>query len=465
MSVKRALVIALVIAPATARADDPPEAEPLVVTQPAAAPKADAVPTPEELADQIDDLDRDNKELRRDVLILKEKVKQLDPSIFEKLRRFIKFYVDVGAFAVGGNGAGIRSDVGHFYYPKYTDRIAGQWVFMGDPLSTTINSLGEPADTSDSREIKTDTINSSGRPSVLVNSVGLAIGKEIEDTGFAVAALAELLPRPDHDILDVELAHVDYRPYDQTDFILSVGKINSVLGIEYRNQDAPTRLGITQSLICRYTCGRPIGAQARLVAGRLSLSAAVTDGDNFDQRFEHDIELTANKLPTASAHVQWTLPVGEGLELGVSGAFGPQDGQSDLGLAQYHLGFDARLTNFHHLNVSAEYVQGVQQGRTLTMTPCDAAPCLNYKGGYLLVDRKVNRWFTPYVRADWRDAVHQKGVEFVYESHTARATVGAHFEVTSRIVGKIEYTWNRELGAIPQFPDDILTTSVVVATD
>ena len=54
---------------------------------------------------------------------------------------------------------------------------------------------------------------------------------------------------------------------------------------------------------------------------------------------------------------------------------------------------------------------------------------------------------------------------FVYESHTLRATAGVHVEMTSRIIGKIEYTWNHELGNIPQFADDILTTSLVVATD
>jgi len=452
------------VAPAIARADDdPPAATPADVVVPPSVPAPESV-TLEDVADQNDDQDTQIKTLQRDVDSLKTKA--IDPTVIEQLRSFINVYIDVGAFAVGGNGAGIRSDVGHFYYPKYANRIAGPWVFMGDPESTTVNSLGEPADTSSSREIKDDTINSSGRPSVLVNSVGLSIKKDIADTPFAVAALAELLPRPDHDRLDIELAHVDYRPYNQTDFVISIGKIDSVLGIEYRSQDAPRRLGVTPSLICRYTCGRPIGAQARLVSGPLSVSAGLTNGDNFDQRFEHDFELKANKLPTASAHLQWVLPVGkDGLELGVSGAFGPQDGQSDLGIAQYHLGFDARLRNFHHVNVSAEYVQGIQQGRTVTMTPCDAAPCLDYKGGYILADRRMNRWFWPYVRADWRDAVHQKGVEFVYESHTARVTVGAHFEVTSRIIGKIEYTWNRELGNIPQFPDDIVTTSVVVSTD
>ena len=36
--------------------------------------------------------------------------------------------------------------------------------------------------------------------------------------------------------------------------------------------------------------------------------------------------------------------------------------------AMDHLGFDARLRNLHHVNVSAEYVQGVQVGRTMSPT-------------------------------------------------------------------------------------------------
>ena len=53
-------------------------------------------------------------------------------------------FVDVGAFAVGGDGSGIRTDIGHVYFPQYDGRVAGQWVFMGDPLSTAINTNGIP---------------------------------------------------------------------------------------------------------------------------------------------------------------------------------------------------------------------------------------------------------------------------------------------------------------------------------
>jgi hypothetical protein len=379
------------------------------------------------------------------------------------LERFITVFVDVGAFAVGGDGSGIRSDVGHIYYPQFACVIPGQWVFMGDPLSTAINSLGEPADTSDSREIKQDTVHSGGHPSLMVNSLGLAIRKDVGHD-LEVWGLAELLPRPGGDQLDVELAYISYRPTGM-DLEISAGKVNSVLGIEYRSQDAPRRVGVTPSLICRYTCGRTPGVEARWNQGHLSLSGSLTNGEFFDKRFEPNTLLHANALPTAAAHLQYSLDDEGKVEVGISGAVGPQTNQPDLDVAQWHYGLDLRISDWTGFDVYAEYVQGLEQGKTISPTPCDAAPCLRYKGAYVLVDRRVNQHFIPYVRLDWRDALHESGVAFVYESHVARATLGAHFELTSRILAKIEYTYNRELDHIPQFPDDILTTSLVVATD
>jgi hypothetical protein len=468
-TVKR--VLACLLVPALAWAEEPPKGTsfgaPAPPSEPTPSePAPDVVaPTPEELAEEIDELKASQKKAdktAREVESLKTQVRGT-----AWLSRYITVFVDVGAFAVAGNGSGIRTDLGHVYFPEYRGRIAGQWVFMGDPLSTAINTNGEPSDTSTSREIEHDTINSGGRPSVVVNTIGLSIGKDIGH-GFSVAALAQLLPRPDDNILDVQLASIDYRPIPEIDLLLSAGKVDSVLGVEYRNQDAPRRLGITPSLICRYTCGRPLGVRARLTKGRLSASATITNGDNFQELFQPEHELKSNVAPTASGHLQWMLPVGQGLEVGVSGAYGPQDGQSNLDVRQWHIGFDARLRDLHSFDAAAEYVQGNQPGQdamTDQMLECGLAPCLEYKGAYLLVDRRVTKWLTPYARVDWRSAVHIKGSEFVYESHTLRTTVGGQFEVTSRIIGKLEYTYNRELGGIPQFPDDVLTTSVVVATD
>ncbi len=462
----RALIALALAAPVIAHAQPASDApaEPPAPTEPPAPPPppADDAPTTKQLAEEIEQLRAQVKDLedkQAQSAGTEAKVESMWPRY-----RFITAYIDVGAFVVGGNGSGIRSDVGHFFYPKYAGRIAGQWVFMGDPLATAINSLGEPADTSDSRELKTDPIHSGGRPTMLVNSLALALGRSVSND-ISIAALVELLPRPGENILDIELAQIHWRPIHEVNLEISAGKIDSVLGVEYRAQDANRRLEITPSLIARYTTGRPVGIQARLVRGPLSASAAITDRDNFADRFEPSTSLTTSWLPTIAGHLQYSLPVGQNLELGVSAALGPQTDQPDTGVAQWHVGFDAKLTDLHGFDATAEYVQGLQQGQTTTITPCNAAPCLSYKGAYLIVDHRMNNWFTPYVRVDWRDAVHQNGVQFVYESHTARATIGGHFELSNRIIGKIEYSFVRELDVIPDFPDDVLTTSIVVATD
>jgi hypothetical protein len=451
-----------------ARADEPaPDAPPPVpvdappadqTVTPASAPP-EALPDPEELAAQLDALATAQRRTNSRITALHDQVAPL-----MSLSRFITVFVDVGAFVVGGDGSGIRSDIGHFYFPQYAGRLAGEWVFMGDPLSTAINANGDPADTSNSRELVGNNLGSRNHPSLIVNAVGLSIDKVVGH-GISVVALAELQPRPTADRLDVELARVEYRPLADGSLVISAGKIDSVLGIEYRAQDAPSRLTVTPSLICRYTCGRPVGVDARLERGALRLSAELANGDSFVESFEPRTTLHANALPTAAGHVQWTLPIGDGMELGASGAVGSQTNQPDDSTLQWHLGLDARVYNLARFNITAEYVQGRQQGRSTSATPCDLAPCLHYKGAYVLVDRRVKPWLVPYVRLDWRDAVHASGVEFVYESHVARATVGARFALTSRILAKFEYTYNRELGGIPQFPDDILTSSIVVATD
>ena len=74
-------------------------------------------------------------------------------------------------------------------------------------------------------------------------------------------------------------------------------------------------------------------------------SRAAHYGLTVEQYKTNNVLKTAS-LPTAAGHVQWMLPVGQGLELGVSGAVGPQTGQADAGIAQWHVGLDARLVDY-----------------------------------------------------------------------------------------------------------------------
>ena len=448
------------VTPEPAPEPPPPEPEPQTIDP--------DVPTPDELAERIDDLEQRSKQL--------EKNQRGDDATRAQVTKLmplgrsvaISAFIDVGAFAVAGNGAGIRSDFLHQNYPDYRNTVAGQWVFMGDPFTTMINSLGDPAETADSREVENDAINSSGRPSVIVNTIGLAIKKQVRDD-VSIDALAQLLPRPGTDTFEVSFAQVTYKPSPKHYLYFDAGKIESVLGVEYRSQDTHRRLGVTPSLICRYTCGRPIGVDARYVGTHVQWSAAIINGDNFEERFSPDPELRANKLPSVAGHLELKLPVGQALWVGASGAVGPQDGQADLGVVQWHYGIDLNLIVLNGFDATAEFVQGRQTGTSTERMPglqraeCDVAPCLDYKGAYVLVSRRMKRW-VPYVRFDWRAATHQQGADFVYEARSIRGTFGMHVDVNSHVLAKVEYNWNRELG-VPNFPHDVITSSIVVKTD
>jgi hypothetical protein len=56
-------------------------------------------------------------------------------------------------------------------------------------------------------------------------------------------------------VFDVDIAQVEWMPTESQRTSIFAGKIESVLGIEYRDRKADRRFGITPSLIARYTTG------------------------------------------------------------------------------------------------------------------------------------------------------------------------------------------------------------------
>jgi hypothetical protein len=241
-----------------------------------------------------------------------------------------------------------------------------------------------------------------------------------------------------------------------------------VLGFEYRAREAPDRLGVTPSLLCRYTCGSPLGlkARAQLWEETVTLNVAVTNGSHGTESFPFYDEIDANQMKTVAGRLSSRAPVGSGLEVGVSGSFGAQDQQTDSSVVHWHYGVDLHL-DWHDFDLSAEFLQGEADGASAPVSadkraPCGIAPCLRYKGAYGQLGYRLFNWMTPYVRVDWRDALHQNGESFVYISELLRITGGARFEVGESVIIKAEYTHTRELGQAPEFPNDVLTSSMII---
>ena len=100
--------------------------------------------------------------------------------------------------------------------------------------------------------------------------------------------------------------------------------------------------------------------------------------------------------------------------------------------------------------------------RSAVGPPCDVAACLDYTAWYALVGYRVTNALQPYFRVDYRDALHTYGASFVYISDLYRFTVGLRAELGSRVIAKVEATKVLETGGLPDFPDDVITSSLVI---
>ncbi|HSD89004.1 MAG TPA: outer membrane beta-barrel protein [Kofleriaceae bacterium] len=464
------LLVLLVAAPAFAddpvpvNQPEPAQPAPPATDEPKPDANAEASARMQELEKRLEKAEQDLADAKDDNSFLEQKLDALMP-----LQTKLTGYIDLGAFATTGNGAGTRTDVSNLLFPQYS-YVPGTWVFYGDPLSTTVNSRGDVADTGESRAVVFDPINSGGKPTALVNAVNLALFSGIGETGQLNASV-DLVPRARDisdpsglfagDYIDVKLAYGEWRPQvsDAMDLTLQAGKFDSVLGYEYRSLESPDRIGVTPSLICRYTCGRPIGlkARARFLDEALIANVAVTNGSHFSEGFDFASETDTNAMKTFAGRLSYLFA--KKVEFGVSGAWGAQDFQPENDVYQWHWGADvhAEIKDFEF---TAEAVHGRAKGKT-SMVRCDVAPCLRYTGGYVqLAYRATNTW-VPYARVDYRDAVHLSGASFVYVSDLWRATLGIRAEIGTRVIAKLEATKNNELQGYT-IPNDVVTTSLVL---
>ena len=455
----RVSIVALMLTARVASADEPPPSPDLNVRM-------------QMLEQQNANLASEVKSLREDLENLTQRHEALSAHVSGR----IGGYMDLGFFYVNGDGSGIRPDTGHLVFPEYSD-VPDSWVFYGDPLAPTINSRGDVATTGPSRAVTYNPVDNGGKPAFIVNSLTLSLFGAI-GPNITVNGLVDFLPRNRNvsdptglylgDYVDVKLAYLEYTvPTDRADIRIYAGKIDSTLGIEYRWQESPDRITVTPSLICRYTCGRPTGVKARgrFFGDLLDVALAVTNGSNVTEQFPFSDEIDTNNFKTISGRISTKLPIGAGRERGASGAFGAQDFQVSDSVYQWHVGGDLHL-EIRGFDLRAEFVSGSADGQdnvtAMPLIQCGTAPCLHYKGAYGQVAYRVLNWLMPYVRVDWRDAFHRSGESFVYISDLMRVTGGLRLELGTSVILKAEYTYVRELGRVPQFPDDVFTSSLVV---
>jgi hypothetical protein len=286
-----------------------------------AAAAASASASSDDDADPADDTSRDSAALATKVQELEDKLAAIQQAPKPQFPIKVSGYGDIGLFATQGDGTGFRRDIGHEMFPSHADF---GWVFYGDLLATQINSRGDAADLGQAPGVdRFDSVHSQGNLTFLVNELNLTV-----DAGLGPHALftssVNFTPRTGGDFrlgdsFDVDIVQLEWMPTDEGKTSIFLGKVDSVLGIEYKSRKAPDRFGITPSLIARYTTGSAVGIKARskLAGDHIVLSAAVTNGSFGTEQFHFFQETDSNNFKTLSGRAALRIPVGSGsLELG-----------------------------------------------------------------------------------------------------------------------------------------------------
>jgi hypothetical protein len=386
-------------------------------------------------------------------------------------------YVDFGFFATTGDGTGFVQDLGpNRHFPGEADKFA--WVFLGDLLAPAVNSRGEPASLGNAPGVsRYDGIHSNGAPSFIVNEVNLTLNAAVADNALATASV-DFMPRSGTDfslgdVFEVDIAQLEWMPGLQRRTSIFVGKMESLLGIEYRDRKANQRFGITPSLIARYTTGTPLGLKFRSKLGNgdwLTIAGAVTNGSSTIEMFHFYDETDSNAGKTVSGRI--AVAPARAFEVGVSGEYGAQDHALDSSNPLWFLGADVQA-HLGRLELKGEWLTARGTGETLAVyDPANRPYGLRLNvGAYLEGDLMVTPKLGLLGRAEVRDARVWLGNpnpplmdgERLYITKNWRATVGARCVVNEHVVVKAEYLHNGEYGGVPQIRDDVFTTSLILA--
>jgi hypothetical protein len=269
----------------------------------------------------------------------------------------------------------------------------------------------------------------------------------------------------------VDIAELEWMPTADRRLSIFAGKMESVVGIEYRDRKASQRFGITPSLISRYTTGTPLGIKARAKLGAndlVTLAAAVTNGSSSIEMFHFYDEIDSNAGKTASGRAAVALL--PGVEVGVSGEYGAQDHAQDSRDPLWFYGFDLQAT-LGRVDVKGMWLTGHGAGETgLVYTPPHTPYGLQLVGGgYLEADAMATAHLGVLGRIEYRDALvwlgdpnAAGGAERIYISKVWRATLGARYAFNEHAVLKAEYLHNGEYGGLPNIRDDVFTSSLVL---
>ncbi|MGV3625204.1 MAG: hypothetical protein ACO1OB_30605 [Archangium sp.] len=378
-------------------------------------------------------------------------------------------YIDVGFVKASGNGSSFGPD-----------DLRTPLDYGNDAFAPAVNSRGDVASNDPGGRFTNGflprSVGVGSAPSFLINTASADVRFQPRDLPVFLFARLQLMPRftgqGDSTRVDLQQAFGRVSPFKSQEFAVFLGRFDSVFGIEYLENEANLRPGITPSLIARYTTGHGLGAKAfyrfQLPALWSAVSfnvAATNNGTRVEALVPVDASLTGNFVGSARVGYELNLQYVQ-LKAGVSGLYGPRNDQRSATSRQLALAGDFRFTAFG-ISLAGEFLRLIDEqgpsGKVTGVTAAELASGFEVWGGWgrlsytLPWKSEAFSGLTLYGRYDRRHARFQGFTEL----RTDRFTVGARLDLWDMLALKAEYLMNRELSGAPDVDNDVFTSSAV----
>jgi hypothetical protein len=404
-------------------------------------------------------------------------------------------YIDVGFAKAQGNGTSFPASYATMPPPGPPD-------YFVDSFAPAVNSRGEAASIAEPTVMPPGTTppvggflprsaGIGGKPSFLINTADVDLRYTAPELPIMIFTRLQVIPRlydPDtsenipageYTRLFLEQAFGRITPLKNAELAISVGRFDSVFGIEYLDNEANFRVGVTPSLVARYTTGQSVGIKAFYryqiipASSAVSLNVSGTNSGTFVEALQGPSRsLTGQPVVTARLGYELNLPR-VSLKIGGSVEYGPRNDQSySTDVPQTLLGIDVRLI-LPTFTLSGEYVHVTEEDAG-TPTPVDKLTGANlypadlyefYVHGFWVqaaeeLPLQIDPFrLTLYARYEQRHAEYPDftGATILVD----RITGGVNVGLGESLQVKAEYLWNRELSGAPQVPNNVFTSSAV----
>jgi hypothetical protein len=379
-------------------------------------------------------------------------------------------YLDIGFADAQGNGTS---------FSRADTRLPADYGV--DPFAPAVNSRGEVASIeSDGRFTNgflPRSVGTGGRPSAFINALSFDLRYDAPGAPVMVFSRVHFLPRfsapGSESRAMVEQAFGRITPFEAHELSISIGKFDSVFGVEYLENPSPVRTGITPSLLARYTTGTSIGAkvfyrkQIAPLWSAIALNLAATNsGTMVESLRDPDASLTGRPVLSARLGYELNLPRLQ-VKLGASGLHGPRNDQHASDVLQRGFGLDGRVW-FFGLSLTTEYVAideeaGRAADKVTGAGPQTLASQFSVRGYYAHLSYTLP-WTLPILgRLTGYGRFERRHGSFhgFTPVRTERTTAGLRLDISDTLLVKGEVLLNRELDGAPSVPNDVKTISVV----